>query len=193
VTLSARLPVLGAGGPNPEFADGNPHLWLDVSLAMAYVMVIRDTLGELDPANSPTYDANAAKYLALLQSLDFAVFTEIQKIPEANRKMVTFHDAWPYFTARYGMRNFPVHQADPEAEISALEYAELVDLIRRENVRVLFGEAGFNPKVLQQLARDTGVTFVDGLYGDTLAPSGPASTYVGMMQHDVSLMVDSLR
>jgi ABC-type Zn uptake system ZnuABC Zn-binding protein ZnuA len=193
VTLSDRLPVLGAGGTNPEFAAGNPHLWLDVSLAMAYVMVIRDTLDELDPANSPTYDANAARYLALLQNLDFAVYSEIRKVPEANRKMVTFHDAWPYFTARYGLTNFPVHQADPEGELSAQEYAELVDLIRRENVKVLFGEAGFNPKILQQLAADTGVRFVDGLYGDTLAPGGPAATYVGMMQHDVSLLVDALR
>jgi ABC-type Zn uptake system ZnuABC Zn-binding protein ZnuA len=193
VTLSDRLPVLGAGGPDPEHAAGNPHLWLDVSNAMAYVMVIRDILGELDPANAPTYDANAAAYLALLQRLDFAIYSEVQTIPVANRKMVTFHDAWPYFATRYGLKNFPVHQANPEGELSAQEYAELVDLIRSEGIKVLFGEAGFNPKILQQLARDTGVTFVDGLHGDTLAPSGLPSTYVGMMQYDISLIVNSLR
>jgi manganese/iron transport system substrate-binding protein len=193
VTLSQGLPVLGRDSQNPEYAQGNPHLWLDVTNAMAYVMTIRDTLTEIDPANGPTYDGNAARYLGLLDRLDTAVAAQMASIPPPNRKLVTFHDAWPYFAARYGLKNLPVLQANPEAEPSAQEYAELVEMIRREQPRAIFGEAGFNPKLVSQLARDTGVRFVDGLHGDTLAESGLASTYVGMMQFDISLIANSLR
>lgn len=191
VTLSAGLPTIHLDGD--ETAAGNPHLWLDPSLTMAYVATIRDTLGDLDPANRPTYEANATRYLDQLRDLDQAIAAAIATIAPERRMLITFHDAWPYFAARYGLRHIAVHPANPEADLTAQEYAALIDLVRREQAPVVIGEAGFNPKLMQQLARDTGVVFVDGLHGDTLADSGPAATYLGMMRHDVSLIVDALR
>lgn len=196
ITLSQGLPVIETEAEHEGHAEaehGNPHLWLDVTNTIAYVQTIRETLKQLDPEHSATYDANAERYLTLLRDLDSSISREVATIPAAKRKLMTFHDAWPYFCQRYGLQSFTVLQANPESELSAQQYAELVGLIRREQVTVIFGEAGFNPKLIRQLSQDTGITFVDSLHGDTLATAGLSATYIGMMQHNASAIVNALR
>lgn len=192
IVLSDGLPVLGRAGADQGSGESNPHLWLDVRRAIAYVQVIRDVFKTIDPGHTDLYDANAARYLMLLWDLDNAIELEVQKVPIDRLKLMTFHDAWPYFCERYGLQCIAVMQSSPDGEPSAQEYAELVDLIAREKIKVIFGEAGFNPRLIRQLARDTGIDFVDQLHGDTLASEGLPATYVGMMQYDISLITSML-
>ena len=105
LVLSDGLPLLSDGG------EPNPHLWLDVTLARAYVQKIHDRLVADDPQGGATYDANTTAYLAQLDALDAWITQQVQTLPPERRKLVTFHDAYPYFAARYGFESGRRHHA----------------------------------------------------------------------------------
>lgn len=184
VTLSDGQTIIGN---NP----GNPHLWLDVKNAIAYVDKVQKALSQADPAGAATYRANAEAYTKELNSLDAEIRQLVQTIPPARRKMVVFHDAWPYFCQAYGLKNLPMVE-NPEAEVSPKVYDDLVKRIKAEGVPAVFGEAGFNPKLVQRLAADTGVKFVGDLYDDTLG-DGDAASYIGMMRVNAKKIVEALK
>jgi len=188
VVLSQGLPTIVEADNRP-----NPHLWLDVAKAKAYVEKIRDALANVDGANAAYYSDRARAYLAQLDELDAWIQTEVDKIPRARRKLVTFHDAFPYFARRYG---FSVHGfivASPGKEPSARELTVLARRIKREEVPAVFAESQFNPKAMEVLARDTGVRVVTNLYTDSLGSGPEANTYIALMKHDVSQIVKALR
>ncbi len=147
VELAEGLPVI----------DKNPHLWLDVLNAIAYVEHIRDALAEIDPAGADTYRANADGYLAELRTLDEGVAAAIDSIPPERRKLVTFHDAFPYLARRYGLEVVAVVVASPGKEPSAKDVANLVDAIAAEDVPAVFKEPQLNARILELAADDAGV------------------------------------
>jgi manganese/iron transport system substrate-binding protein len=147
VKLTEGLPVI----------DKNPHLWLDVQNAIAYVEHIRDALAEIDPVGTDTYRANADGYLAELRALDEEVAAAIDSIPSDRRKLVTFHDAFPYLAHRYGLEVVSVVVASPGKEPSAKDVANLVDAIATEDVPAVFKEPQLNARILELAADDAGV------------------------------------
>ena len=151
---SAILVELAEGLP---VVDTNPHLWLDVRNAIAYVERIRDALVETDPDGAEAYRSNADSYLAELQTLDQEVAADIDSIPSDRRKLVTFHDAFPYLAQRYGLEVVGVVVASPGKEPSAKDVANLVEAIAAEDVPAVFKEPQFNARILELAADDTGV------------------------------------
>jgi ABC-type Zn uptake system ZnuABC Zn-binding protein ZnuA len=180
------LPGVSAGEPDP-------HVWLDPILAQTYVERIRDALTRVDPAGGNEYTARAKAYEAKLAELDAWIRAEVEKVPPARRKIVTFHDAFQYFARRYGfsVKGFVV--ASPGKEPSAKVLSELARRIKQEGIPAVFAEADFNPKLLQVLARDAGVKIVTDLYDGSLTSGPPADTYLALMRHNVTMMVSALR
>jgi ABC-type Zn uptake system ZnuABC Zn-binding protein ZnuA len=200
-----RLLASGTGGKTPQLVLGdgiptiavdgqpNPHFWLDPSLVKQYyVPKIAAKLSELDPAGKATYDANAAAYSAALDSLDAELKAKIATIPEANRKLVTFHDAFPYFANHFGFELVGVILANVGQEPTASELAALVAKVKSAGVKAVFSEAQFSPKLSQTLAQEAGITkVVTTLYNDALGPS-PADSYLGLMRWNVDQIVAAL-
>ena len=192
VTLSDGLPTLGSFGQGAE-AGGNPHLWLNPRHAIAYVEVIRGTLGRLDPEGAAGYDQRARDYTTALLALDASIEQQVQAIPAGQRVLVSTHDAYPYFADRYGLTYLAVISANPGSDPSAAEYAALVRAVRDAQVKAVFGEAGFSDRFISQLAADTGARYVSDLYTDTLTPGPPAATYLDALRYDAEAIVDALR
>ena len=192
VALSDGLPTLTGFGQGAE-EGGNPHLWMSVRNSMAYVEVIQQTLSLVDPDSAPTYEANAAQYTAQLAELDTYIEQQIQTLPPAQRVLVTTHDAHPYFADRYGLRHLAVISANPDSDPTAQEYAALIQTVKDNNVKAVFGEAGFSDRFISQLAADSGATYVADLYTDTLSQDPPANTYLGMLRYDVDQIVAALK
>ena len=161
--------------------SANPHLWLDVQNAIAYVELIRDALVEIDPASAESYRANADSYLAELRALDEEVAAAIDSIPSDRRKLVTFHDAFPYLAQRYGLEVVGVVVASPGKEPSAKEVADLVEAIAAEDVPAVFKEPQFNASILELAADDAGVEICT-LYSGALDKK--VDTYVKLMRFD---------
>ncbi|HXF50180.1 MAG TPA: metal ABC transporter substrate-binding protein [Dehalococcoidia bacterium] len=179
VTLSEGLTPL----------DGNPHFWLDVTFAMRYVERIRDALSDIDPEGEPTYAARADDYLAQLEALDADFRAAMERIPPERRKLVTFHDAFPYLAARYGLEVVAVVVKSPGREPSAADVAELARRLREQDVPAVFKEPQFNARVLELAARDAGVE-VRELYSDALSSEAP--TYIDMMRFNLRQLTEGL-
>lgn len=172
-------------------AEGNPHLWLDVANAERYVERIRDTLVEVAPDGTEEYEANAEEYLAKLEELDGYIKEKAEDIPEERRKLVTFHDAFPYFAEAYGFELVGVVLENPEAEPGSREVAEVVRTIEEEEVPVVFTEPQFNSGLADTIAQEAGVE-VRELYTDTLIEDGAANTYEAMMRTNIDRISEAL-
>jgi len=180
----------GAGDEH-EHAEGNPHLWLDVANAEHYVERIRDTLVEVDPEGAEEYEANAEEYLAELEELDGYIRERTGDILEERRKLVTFHDAFPYFAEAYGFELVGVVLENPEAEPGSREVAEVVRTIEEEEVPVVFTEPQFNAGLADTIAGEAGVE-VRELYTDTLIDDEAGDTYEAMMRTNIDRISEAL-
>lgn len=195
VVLSEGLSTLRSKGDrravdDETHAEGNPHLWLDVQMAMKYVERVRQAMIEVDPLGRQVYESNASRYLEELAELDLWIAQQIDTIPEGNRKLVTFHDAFPYYAMRYGLRTVGIVVRSPGREPSAREIADLVETLKRENVRTVFAEPQFSAKLLQLAANEAGLEIAT-LYSDTVDES--VKTYVAMMRFNTEQIVTGLR
>jgi ABC-type Zn uptake system ZnuABC Zn-binding protein ZnuA len=172
----------------------NPHLWMDVPYAIAYVKLIRNELSRADPSHEAVYRTNAQRYLGVLGDLDTAIRRSIATIPRANRVLLTYHDSFAYFARDYGMRVIGAIQPADFAEPSAQEVAALENQIRATGVPAIFGSEVFPSPVLQQIAQDTGVKYEDSLRDDDLpgAPGTPQHSYLGLLEYDVRTMTADL-
>jgi len=171
-------------------ADGNPHLWLDPAYAIRYVEVIRDALVEADPASADTFRANATAYIAEINALDTWAKGEMATIPAERRKLVTFHDAFPYFAEHYGLEMVGVVLKSPGREPSAQEVAALVTEMKQHQIPTVFAEPQFNARILDLAAKDAGVQ-VKRLYSDAF--DDQVKTYLDLMRFNVTSVVEGLR
>lgn len=179
----------------PESAgDPNPHLWMNVRYAIHYAQLMRDWFSDADPANAAYYAANFERLQANLDDLDARIRAAVQTVPEADRKLLTYHDSWAYWAREYGFQVVGAIQASDFSDPSPREVAQLIDQIRAEHVPAVFGSEVFPSPVLEQIARETGATFVDKLRDDEPPgdPGAPEHTYMGMLRDDMITMMDAL-
>ena len=172
----------------------NPHLWLNPEYAMRYATLARDELGRLDPQNKTAYEQNAAQFLKRLEVLDKAIQDAINTIPENNRRLLTYHDSWPYFARRYGFQVIGAVQPSDFSDPSPREVARLIDQIRKEKVPAIFGSEVFPSPVLEQIARESKSRYIDKLRDDELPgkPGEPQHSYIGMMVENMAIMSEAL-
>jgi ABC-type Zn uptake system ZnuABC Zn-binding protein ZnuA len=165
---------------------------MDVKYGELYVARIADALKAADPAHSAQYDTQAAAYTAHLETLDANVRARIATIPEANRKIVTFHDAFPYYAREYGITIVGVAVAAPGQDPSAGYTAALITAIRDSGVKAIFSESQFPTKLVDQLATETGAKVVSTLYDDALGDP-PITSYEAVITWDTDQLVQALK
>jgi len=164
----------------------DPHAWQSVANAKLYVANIRDGLAKADPAGKSVYEANAKAYLAKLDTLEGEVKAAIDKIPRERRRIITTHDAFGYFAAAYGMQFIAPEGVSTESEASAKDVARIITQIRKEKIPAVFMENISDPRLIEQIARETGAKIGGTLFSDALSKAdGPAPTYIDMMRNNV--------
>ena len=169
----------------------NPHLWLNVAYAVKYVDRIEAALATADPADAAAFAANADAYRARLTALDTDIRSRLAALPAADRVVVSFHDAFPYFAAAYGITVVGSIVSSPGQDPSAGQIAALVTKIRDSGARAIFAEAQFSPKLAETIAGETGSTVVTDLYTDSLGDA-PVDTYEAMMRSNADRVVEAL-
>jgi ABC-type Zn uptake system ZnuABC Zn-binding protein ZnuA len=174
--------------------SANAHLMPDVRYAADYVEVITQALVSVDGPGAEVYRANARSLRSLLARLDSAIATATATIPEANRKLVVYHDAWPYFARRYGLRVVGAIQLATFAEPSAGKVRAMIEQINRARVPAFFGSEVFPSDVLAAIEEATGARHVADLSDDELPGEvgGPMHSYAGMMFVNTRLLVETL-
>ena len=172
----------------------NPHLWTDPRYAARYAEIVKDTLSELDPDNADFYASNHAAFAARIDELDRLVRDVTDSVPPENRKLLTYHDSFPYFAREYGWQVIGAIQPSDFAEPTAQEVAGLIDQIRAEGVPAIFGSEVFPSPVLEQIANETGARYVDELRDDDLPgdPGDADHSYLGLMVFDFRTFMGAL-
>jgi zinc/manganese transport system substrate-binding protein len=164
----------------------DPHAWQSIANARIYVANIRDALVAADPGGKETYEKNAADYLAQLAAVESEVREEIAKIPAERRKIITSHDAFGYFGAAYGFEFIAPQGVSTETEVSARDVAKIIRQIKAQKIPAVFLENISDPRLMQQIAAETGAKIGGRIYSDSLSSAGgPASTYIDMMRHNI--------
>lgn len=172
----------------------DPHAWQNVAHVITYVQNIEKGLCAADAAGCPEYRANAQRYTAQLQQLDADIRAAWASVPPAQRKVITSHDAFAYYGQAYGVRFLAPRGVSTESEASAKGVAQLVRQIKREGVKALFVENVSDPRLIEQIGRETGIKPAGELYSDALSPAGgPAATYVDMMRHNTAALVRAVK
>ena len=172
--------------------DGNPHMWFDPALARKYVEKIRDGLIALDPAGRDVYAANAKAYSDQLVSLETELRAKVATIPAERRRLVTSHDAFPYFAKAFGFEIVGFAQPEPDKLPSAGELADLIDKVKAAKVPAIFSETGVSPQLAETIAKETGAKVITDLPTDSLLDK-PADSYIGLMHTVVDKIVAALK
>jgi len=164
----------------------DPHAWLSPKLVISYADNITAGLAKADPANAGAFYKNRAKFVAELEALDREIAAMMATLPTERRTVVTSHDAFQYFARDYGLTFIAPQGLSTESEASAKDVAKLIKQMRAQNISAAFVENIADPRLLKQIASETGATI-----GGTLYP-GPAPTYLELMRHNATTLSQAL-
>ncbi|KQP50437.1 metal ABC transporter substrate-binding protein [Methylobacterium sp. Leaf108] len=171
----------------------DPHAWQSIPNAKRYVANIRDGLARVDPAHAAAYAANAAAYLARLDALDARARAAIAAIPADQRRVITTHDAFGYFGAAYGLRFIAPQGVSSDSEASPRDVARIIRQIRKDKIPAVFLENIADPRLMQQIAKESGARIGGKVYSDALSkPDGPAASYIDMMTNNLAAFGSAL-
>ena len=172
----------------------DPHAWNSIPNALIYVADIAKALSKTDPEDAAAFEANAASYSAKLRDLDAYARREIDAIPEAQRKVLTTHDALSYFGATYHVTFISPLGLSTENEPSAAQVAGVIRQIKAQHVGSYFFENSNDPRLVKQIAEATGAQPGGELYVEALSPpDGPAATYAAMFKYNVDRLVTGMK
>jgi len=175
----ARVIQASAGIP---LLNGNPHVWVSPALAIRQVANIAAGLAQYDPAHAGLYRAHAARYTQQLEALQATLHRALQNL--ADRDIITFHEAFPYFAQEFGLRVAGVVEREPGSEPDARSLAATIATVRRLHVPVIFVEPQYPARAAQVIARETGARIA------TLDPcvSGPPApdAYLRCMERNLA-------
>ena len=187
VTATAGIAPLKLGG------GADPHAWQSPLNVRLYVANIRDALIAADPADAGTFRSNAEGYLAKLDALDAEVRQAVAQLPENRRKVISTHRAFGYFAAAYGIEFIAPLGVSTESEASARDIAAIITQIRSAKIPAVFLENISDPRLIRQIAAETGARVGGTLYSDSLTTEkGDSPTYIDMVRHNIKALTSAL-
>jgi ABC-type Zn uptake system ZnuABC Zn-binding protein ZnuA len=184
--------------PGEEAGSGHgvdPHMWLDPNNVILYVENIREGFTHFDPDGAAEYQINAEAYVAELKALDEWIVGQVSQIPQERRLLVSNHESLGYFAERYGftVAGTVVKSFSSDASPSAGQMAGLIEQIKTSGAPAIFLDASDNATLAQQIASETGARVVTDLHLESLTDGAPAATYIEMMKHNVTQIVNALK
>ncbi|MEX4471438.1 metal ABC transporter substrate-binding protein [Haemophilus influenzae] len=168
----------------------NPHAWMSPSNALIYIENIKNALVKYDPQNAAVYEKNAADYAQKIKQLDEPLRAKLAQIPEEQRWLVTSEGAFSYLAKDYNLKEGYLWPINAEQQGSPQQVRKVIDLVRKNNIPVVFSESTISAKPAQQVAKESGAKYGGVLYVDSLsAKEGPVPTYIDLLNVTVSIIV----
>ena len=168
----------------------NPHAWMSPSNALIYIENIKNALVKYDPQNAAVYEKNAADYAQKIKQLDEPLRAKLAQIPEAQRWLVTSEGAFSYLAKDYNLKEGYLWPINAEQQGTPQQVRKVIDLVRKNNIPVVFSESTISAKPAQQVAKESGAKYGGVLYVDSLsAKKGPVPTYIDLLNVTVSTIV----
>ncbi|MGB1125049.1 MAG: metal ABC transporter substrate-binding protein [Phycisphaeraceae bacterium] len=187
-------PIIGKEGLE---VAADPHCWMDISLYKLYATRARDALVEVAPEHADLFESRTASYLNELDELEAWVVEQFNTVPVQQRVIVTGHDAFAYFGNAYGIEVHGLIGISTEQEPKPQDIEALKQLIREKGIKAIFPESslgGSLKALIEKVAKDTGASVGEELHSDSLGePGTDAASYIGMIRHNTSTMVEALK
>ena len=193
ITLSDGIQPINIA-ENAYRGKPNPHAWMSPKNALIYVENIRKTLGNLDPANAATYDANAAKYSEQIRAIDAKLKQAISAIPPDKRYIVSCEGAFSYIARDYGLKEVYLWPVNAEQQATPKQVERVIDTVKANKIPAVFCESTVSNEAQLQVAKETGAKFAGVFYVDSLSPpDGPASTYLKLLEYNINTLIKGLQ
>ncbi len=179
-----------------DHGDLNPHLWTSPRYAAGMVSMIAADLATADPDHADAYTARADAYVAQLTALDDWIAAQFERVPEADRVLVSGHDSLRYYLHDYDIAfaGSILPSFEDNAEPSAAQIDALVATIEEQGVKAVFVESSMSPKLAQTIAAEAGVQVIDAetLYADSLGGDGSgAETYIAATVQNTRVILEA--
>ena len=191
--------VLSDGVDPINIAEGsyegraNPHGWMSPGNANIYIDNIVTALSETDPDNADAYAANGESYKAEIAATFAPIRAAIEALPKEKRWLVSSEAAFSYLAADFGLKEASIWAINADSQGSPQQVRRIIDLIRDNDIPVIFSESTVSPKPAQQVARETGIAYGGVLYVDSLStPDGPVPTYLDLLRVTSETIVSGL-
>lgn len=183
IQLSQGIPLI----KEPGQEEGNPHVWVSISNAIIQVKTLSDALQQVDPVNAKLYRTNTDEYVAKLEALREKMRTAL--LPYKGTRIITFHEAFPYFAREYDLEVAAVVEREPGSEPSARDLAETVALIKKEGVKYLFSEPQYPDAAVRVIARETGLRVF--LLDPAVTGPDDVDTYIKIMEKNLAVLQEA--
>lgn len=189
-TITEGIAAIGS----EDYANAfDPHAWMAADNGLIYIENIRDALQKLAPEHTAYFQSNYEAYKAEIEATHLYIKEKISRIPEAQRVLITSHDAFAYFGKTYGMELNAIKGISTEEQTQTSDIMRVSQVIRTSKVPAIFIESTINPKMIQQIAKDNGVKVGGELYADSLGPEGSeGDTYIKMLRHNTDVIFKAL-
>ena len=182
VVVSEGVEPIGIG-TGPYAGKPNPHAWMSPTDALVYVDNIRRALGEADPANAATYDANAAAYAEAITATVQPIRDRLASVPKERRWLATSEGAFSYLARDFGLKELYLWPINADQQGTPQQVRAMIDTIRANDVPAIFSESTVSPAPAEQVARETGARYGGVLYVDSLSEQyGPVPTYLDLLR-----------
>ena len=167
----------------PYSGKPNPHAWMSIENALIYIENIRKTFATMDPENAATYNANAKAYAQKLMGMKEDLKKRLSFIPKEKRVLVTSEGAFSYLAKDLAMQELYIWPMNSEQQGTPQQVRKVIDMVRQQQVPVVFSESTISPKPAQQIAAETGAQYGGVLYVDSLSTAdGPVPSYLKLLQ-----------
>ncbi len=181
-------------GDDHDHGAFDPHAFQDLANGQIYVANIAKGLSAADPAHAADFQANARRLAADMAALDASLKAEFASIPAEDRRILTSHDAFAYFSRAYGIDFVSIHGFSTEAEPSAQDLARIIEQSRDGKIKAIFLENMADPRLAETVAGESGVRIGGRLYADALSPeNGPAPDYLSLFRYNAKQLLEALR
>lgn len=171
----------------------NPHAWMSPLNVQIYVDNMVEAFSELDPANAGDYEANGEAYKAELQTVQDELVDELSVLPQSQRALVTCEGAFSYLARDAGLTEKYIWAVNAEQQATPQQIASAIDFVRENDVPAVFCESTVSNASMQQVVEATEASFGGTLYVDSLSEAdGPVPTYLALIRHDASTIIDAL-
>jgi ABC-type Zn uptake system ZnuABC Zn-binding protein ZnuA len=186
-----KASLLEVGDQIPGRPD-DPHWWHSIGNLVRATKIMRDELIRLRPEARADFSSNAERYVTRLDGLQKWVKVKVAELPRDRRKLVTNHDSFGFFAKEFGFEVYPIAGVSTNDQPGSKKVAGIIATIREQGVKAIFSEDIENPKVIQQITRETGAKLGGKLLSDGLG-AGPLGSVDAMFRHNVKTIVDALK
>lgn len=173
--------------------NNDPHVWISPQKAIIETNRIVDALSQNDPKNADAYKKRGDEYCQKLKKLDADLKAIVKQSPK--KKFVTSHAAFGHLAKDYGLEQLAIAGISPEAEPTPADMKNLVELVKKENVKFVFVETLTSPKLAQLIAKETGaeVLVLDPIEGLDEEGRKEKLTYLKLMEANIKNLAKALK